>query len=146
MNPCELFGKFKLEELHTDFYRVSHRNKLLAESFYLTGEVEKYGTGFIRIRSRLCEESPNTTIALSSESGAFTTSIGSIESTRKPSVKSSVKILDLLGKNSDMTIPELADLTGITTRGVEKSIRKLQEAGVLKRVGPDKGGHWAVLK
>jgi predicted HTH transcriptional regulator len=61
-------------------------------------------------------------------------------------VKSSVKILDLLGKNSDMTIPELADLTGITTRGVEKSIRKLQEAGVLKRVGPDKGGHWAVLK
>jgi predicted HTH transcriptional regulator len=39
--------------LHTDFYRASHRNKLLAEAFYLTGEVEKYGTGYIRIRELL---------------------------------------------------------------------------------------------
>ena len=60
-------------------------------------------------------------------------------------MKSSVKILDLLGKNSDMTILELAERTGITTRGVEKSIRKLQETGILKRVGPAKGGHWEVI-
>ncbi|MBT7065943.1 MAG: winged helix-turn-helix transcriptional regulator [Verrucomicrobia bacterium] len=56
-----------------------------------------------------------------------------------------MKILDLLGKNSDMTIQELAERTGITTRGVEKSIRKLQETSALKRVGPDKGGHWEVI-
>ncbi|MCK5914023.1 MAG: putative DNA binding domain-containing protein, partial [Desulfuromusa sp.] len=48
VNPGELFGKLKIESLYTDFYRASHRNKLLAEAFYLTGEVEKYGTGFIR--------------------------------------------------------------------------------------------------
>jgi hypothetical protein len=34
-----------VDALKTDFYRASHRNKLLAEGFYLGGEVEKYGTG-----------------------------------------------------------------------------------------------------
>jgi len=31
----------------------SIRNKLLAEAFYLTGDIEKYGTGFVRIRKML---------------------------------------------------------------------------------------------
>jgi ATP-dependent DNA helicase RecG len=69
-----------------------------------------------------------------------------LEPSVKSSVKSSVKILDFLAKNSNTTIPELAERTGITTRGAEKSIRMLQEAGLLKCVGPDKGGHWAVQK
>src|SRR3990167_1212804 len=29
------------------------RNKLVAEAFYLTGNIEKYGSGFIRIRKSL---------------------------------------------------------------------------------------------
>jgi len=37
----------------TDYYTAVHRNKLLCEAFYLLGEVEKYGTGFIRIRKQL---------------------------------------------------------------------------------------------
>ena len=31
------------------------RNKLVAEAFYLTGNIEKYGSGFIRIRKALRE-------------------------------------------------------------------------------------------
>ena len=61
------------------------------------------------------------------------------------SVKSSVKILNLLRKNREMTIPELSEQIGITTRAIEKNIRKLQDEGILKRIGPDKGGHWEVL-
>jgi ATP-dependent DNA helicase RecG len=30
--------------------------------------------------------------------------------------------------------------------GLEKQIRALQEQGILKRIGPDKGGHWEILK
>jgi len=33
---------------------------------------------------------------------------------------------------------------GITTRGVEKSIRELKKAGLIERVGSAKGGHWVV--
>ncbi len=61
-------------------------------------------------------------------------------------MKSSVKILELLYKDQDMAIPQLAEHIGITTRAIEKNIKKLQDAGKLRRVGPDKGGHWEVLE
>ena len=39
--------------LKRDDYVSSIRNKLLAEAFYLMGDIEKYGTGFVRIRQWL---------------------------------------------------------------------------------------------
>ncbi len=33
-----------------------------------------------------------------------------------------------------------------STIAIEKQIKKLQEIGVIRRVGPDKGGRWKVLK
>jgi predicted HTH transcriptional regulator len=45
-----------------------------------------------------------------------------------------------------MTIPELAEALGMTTRGVEKQISKLRQDGLLRRVGPAKGGHWEVIE
>ena len=35
-------------------------------------------------------------------------------------------------------------MTGLTRQGVAWNIGKLIEKGVLKRVGPAKGGHWQV--
>lgn len=43
-----------------------------------------------------------------------------------------------------MTIPELAALIGVTERSIERNIKKLQEPGRLRRIGPAKGGHWEV--
>ncbi len=36
-----------------DNYQSHLRNKLIAEAFYLTKNIEKYGSGFIRIRKEL---------------------------------------------------------------------------------------------
>jgi len=63
----------------------------------------------------------------------------------KSSVKSSVKIIKLLKSNPKMTIPQIAEKIQITTRGVEKNIKQLQTNGQLRRIGPDKGGHWEVI-
>jgi predicted HTH transcriptional regulator len=46
--------------------------------------------------------------------------------------------------NTLITIPELADAIGITERSIERTIKKLQEEGRLRRIGPAKGGHWEV--
>ena len=54
-NPGTLFGSLTLKDLEKDDYISSIRNKLLAEAFFLTGDIEKYGTGFIRIRKKLKE-------------------------------------------------------------------------------------------
>jgi len=40
-------------DIQSDNYRSSLRNKLIAEAFYLAGNIEKYGSGFIRIRKAL---------------------------------------------------------------------------------------------
>lgn len=59
--------------------------------------------------------------------------------------KSSQKIIEMINQNSEITTQEMADNLGITRRAVAKSIAKLQEQGVVRRVGADKGGHWEVL-
>ncbi|GAB6905088.1 hypothetical protein JCM12296A_09220 [Desulfosarcina cetonica] len=64
----------------------------------------------------------------------------------KTSVKTSVKILALLSRNKHLTIPELAGLIGVTERSIERNIRKLQDQGRLRRIGPAKGGHWEVIQ
>ncbi len=43
-----------------------------------------------------------------------------------------------------MTIAELAEQLGISTRAIEKNIKKLQDNGQIQRVGPNKGGYWQV--
>ena len=55
------------------------------------------------------------------------------------------KILAMMRENPQVTIAELAKTTGLSDRAVKKSIKKLKEGGLLRRVGPDKGGHWEVV-
>ncbi|MCD4755891.1 MAG: putative DNA binding domain-containing protein [Deltaproteobacteria bacterium] len=64
--------------------------------------------------------------------------------TENSSVKSAVKILELLADTPEMTIPQLAKALGIGTRAIEKQIAKLQKSNQLKRIGPARGGHWQV--
>ena len=62
------------------------------------------------------------------------------------SVKMSVKLLATIKANDNITIPELAEIIGVTTRTIERYTKKLQEEGKLARIGPDKGGHWEVIE
>lgn len=52
-NPGNLMGGLKPEDLLKGDYVAVHRNKLLAEAFYLRGDIEKFGTGYYRIQSEL---------------------------------------------------------------------------------------------
>jgi len=69
----------------------------------------------------------------------------SSQKTEKSSQKSSQKILQILSGDGSVTTQQLADRLGISRRAVAKQIKNLQEQGLLKRVGPDKGGHWEVV-
>ncbi len=52
-SPGKLYGGLTVTELLTDSYQSRTRNKLVAEAFYLTNNIEKYGSGFVRIRKEL---------------------------------------------------------------------------------------------
>jgi Predicted transcriptional regulator containing an HTH domain and an uncharacterized domain shared with the mammalian protein Schlafen len=55
------------------------------------------------------------------------------------------KILAAVGRQPGIAIPQLAELIGVSTRTIERYLRKLQEQGQLRRVGGAKGGHWEVI-
>lgn len=54
------------------------------------------------------------------------------------------KILVLIKENPKITREELSAKTGLTIRGIEWNLARLKEKGILKRIGPAKGGHWEI--
>lgn len=68
------------------------------------------------------------------------------EKTAKPSEKTSEKILAAISHDGSITIQTLSALIGVSERSIERNIENMQNKRRLRRIGPDKGGHWAVLK
>jgi ATP-dependent DNA helicase RecG len=52
-NPGKLYGNIRVAALKENNYTSGLRNKLIAEAFYLTKDIEKYGTGFLGIRKAI---------------------------------------------------------------------------------------------
>jgi ATP-dependent DNA helicase RecG len=67
------------------------------------------------------------------------------KTTQKTTQKTPQKLLDLISQDPSVTRQSLAEALGITPDGVKYHLRKLQDQGRLRRVGPDKGGHWEVV-
>ena len=64
----------------------------------------------------------------------------------KSSQKSSQKILELIAADTRISTQKMADYIGISRRAIAKTIAKLQAEGFLRRIGPDKGGHWEIVE
>jgi len=54
-------------------------------------------------------------------------------------------IMALVAANPNITRAEMAERIGKDIRTIGRAIKKLQDAGKLRRVGSDKAGHWEVL-
>jgi ATP-dependent DNA helicase RecG len=60
-------------------------------------------------------------------------------------VESQREIMSLVRDNPHVSIREMSEQIGISTTAVDKNLTALKGKGLLKRIGPDKGGHWEVL-
>lgn len=152
-NPGHLPQNWSVKQL-LDKHSSDPFNPAVANVFFRTGMIEAWGRG-IEQRVEACHAANVPAPELRYEhSGLWVVFHFSDKwlkqednlTTQEGSVKSSVKILSLLSNNGQMTIPELAKELGITTRAIEKNIRKLQDTGCLQRVGGRKEGHWEILK
>ena len=56
------------------------------------------------------------------------------------------QILSLLRQDKRLTARQLAEEIGVSSRTIELNIAWLKELGLLRRIGPTKGGSWEVLK
>jgi len=55
-------------------------------------------------------------------------------------------IISAISENPYITQSELAQILKISVVLVNKNMKKLQEQGIIRRVGPDKGEHWEIVE
>ncbi|MBO5132270.1 MAG: HTH domain-containing protein, partial [Paludibacteraceae bacterium] len=47
--------------------------------------------------------------------------------------------------NPNVTLSEIAEKIGVSRRWIATNMKHLQDTGVVKRVGPNKGGYWKII-
>lgn len=136
-------------------------NPLIAEAFHRTGAVEVWGRGTNRVIA-MCKKHGTPSPTFEERQGflivTFRTRIiprgdgresgqkGEEKSKEKGKEKRKEMIISLLYSQPTMTTQELMKRVGLSRSGIEKIIRQLKRDGILKRIGPDKGGQWEVVK
>ena len=151
ISPGHLPNNLTVEKIRTGISNI--RNPILV-SFVAKGLLPYHGLG--SGIKRALEKWPRIDFTDDRDGCLFTATVhrtataetgkSSVESSGKSSGKTIDKVLGFLSGKPAMTIPELAEALGMTSRGVEKQISKLRRDGRLRRIGPAKGGHWEVIE
>jgi len=159
VNPGGLVPGIRLSDLGK---KSLSRNKLLFGMLSRMNLVEKAGTGILRIRSAMKDyklEVPKIetdenwfTITfkrpdLQKESyeQRFYGKISPKKSPRKIPEKYQ-KIIEAIKENPYLPRRELSIILNETEETIQSRLRKLAKDRLIRRVGPDKGGHWEILK
>ena len=75
--------------------------------------------------------------------------IGQKNRTEKPDRKSKIELVEqlqqLVRTTPNITQDEMARLLGIARSTLNVHIDALKKSGRIRRIGPDKGGHWEVI-
>jgi ATP-dependent DNA helicase RecG len=148
-SPGLLYGGLTIEKIRRDMVS-ERRNELIADLMHRIHFVEKWGRGISLILSHEptadFKESGThfiTTFKRKSVEEQIGEKIGGlVDGLVDGLVENQKKILRLVKENPTISKRELAEKTGISTTAVDKNISALKKKGLLKRVGPAKGGRW----
>lgn len=139
------------------------RNELIASMFHMVHFIEKWGKGIKLILSK----EPETTFkelgnqfytVFKRKEGTPTGDVGKTTQKTTAEVLETIqklsrnypektnKIILAVHRKPTITINELAELSGLSKIGVRYTLTKLKKARIIRRVGPDKGGHWEITE
>ena len=153
-NPGKLFGDITIEDLKTDTYQSHARNKLIAEAFYLTGDIEKYGSGFVRVRDEIRKyasmrfeyEEIGNGFLVSLSYAEQKTSIHIAKDVGKDVGKERVeRIINVIKENNSITLKQLSALFDVTEKTIERDMAELKKANKIQRIGGRKEGYWKIM-
>ena len=158
-SPGTFYGKLTVADVQADNYRSSLRNKLVAEGFYLVHAIEKYGSGFIRIRKAL-REYPEIEFAVEEKFGGVVASFTQLENQtdtvsggvsggvgggESGGVSTPEDLLTIIRAQAGLNAAELVRLSGKPQRTIERWLKKLKTAGQVQFTGsPKTGGYFLV--
>ena len=154
-------------------YKEYPRNKNLAFAFYKAGFIESWGRGWKKICDGFVAAGlPKPTIESKQGGVLVTFQRNNVNLKKQNSIDAEnvagkvaenvagkvagkvtekvterqVVILEEIGKNTYITAQQLSDILGISLRKTKENLSKLKERGIIRRVGPDKGGHWEIIE
>ncbi len=148
-NPGLLYGGLTVADIRNKMVSV-RRNELLAELFQRSHRIEKWGRGIKMILERepATEFEEVGTVLFVARFWRKELEKGVTEKfgvpSEKTSEKTSEKILEAIRANRTVSARQVAETLSLTPRAVEHQIAQLKQKGLLKRIGPDKGGRWEV--
>ena len=164
-SPGKLPGQVKPNNIrHTHF----SRNPKIAAFLKAYHFVKEFGEGF----DRICREQeanganvpsfrtdefilkitvPKVAENVQKQTGNVTENDGKVaenvtDASQKTSQKTSQKIIDLIKEDPYISTSKMAEIIGVDRRNIARNIKKLQEQGAVRRVGPDKGGFWEIIE
>ena len=150
LSPGAMNPSIKPDEL-TKAHGSFPNNPLIAEVLYQARYIEKMGSGTTDM-IRICKEEGLD--APQFEMGLRTCQVTLSRPRKRPQLvqdeetreKTREKIIEALKDNPKLTQAQLSEKVCISIKGIEWNLRKLKEDGIIRRVGPDKGGSWEVLQ
>ena len=159
-NPGMFPEEIRLEDFLNGKGRSILRNPLIAETMYKSEDIEKWASGLKRIYDE-CQV-VEVRVEFETISTGFLVTFyrpkweqgeglkkgdqtGVDRTTQKTIQKTTQKITDQIVKNPQITRKELAKIIDLTEAGIKYHLSKMQKKGSIRRVGPDKGGHWELL-
>lgn len=136
------------------------KNPLIAEVCYKAGYIDSWGRGVEKITDacndanlpspQFFERSGGILVLLEKSIEALTPVKTLVETPVETLVEMPVKttdaILEVLRREPNFTLAQVAEKIGKSISAVERASKKLKDARKLKFVGPKKGGHWEVLR
>jgi ATP-dependent DNA helicase RecG len=156
-NPGNLPEKISIKDLFKE-HESKPRNPLLASTFYYTGLIDAWGHGIQNIITALKKENlPLPEFEQSAGSFRIISQrrkrdeieeVGEkdLEKDLEKITTNQKRIFFEIRKNKHITNKELSAIVGINEKNIRNNISKLKKKGLLKRIGPDKGGCWKVLR
>ncbi|MCG2719302.1 MAG: putative DNA binding domain-containing protein [Nanoarchaeota archaeon] len=128
------------------------RNPFIANTLYLSKDIERWGSGIKRIHDACKEE--NVKVEFKKLKSGFLVVFYRKEEGPKRVLKKVLKgltvnqkkIIQEIEKNPKITSEKLAEIVGISARKIRENIKKLKDEGIVKRVGGRKEGYWEITK
>ena len=84
-------------------------------------------------------------IRLKDKKIGFCTGCYACQKLGKCALKTTQRILSLIRQNPSITRMQISDAIGLSLEGVKWNLDKLKASGIIRRVGPDCGGHWEIV-
>jgi len=152
-NPGTLPDSITIEQLLTNTYVSTPRNRQIAKMVKEMGMIEKYGTGIKRVRKMFIEyrlPEPKFEII----PGGFAVTVYSntdqedhqtTENVVENVVENETQITQLLYQNKSYSAYEIAKILNKSERTIQRYLNLLIKKKRIQRIGPDKGGHWEII-